>query len=257
MPMGNNLPMIAVVTSTIGRDSLHQTIKSVENQTIKARHYVFVHGIEFWDKSKLILDQYPDVVSIYLPNNNGGNSYGMACVYALAPFVVNESILSYLDDDNFYELNHLETTVNLMEKTNSDWVYSLRKIVANDGSFICFDDSESLGLIKNASKTVLVDNSCYVLKTETARKCSHAWYYPMFSDRHFLLELSKQQFNCAGTGKFSVNYRVSTDSSNPNVDKVFLTNNALQKEKYKEIYPWRNEIVFKYIDNKLIMEGNL
>jgi hypothetical protein len=251
MPLGNNLPMIAVITSTIGRDSLHQAIKSVEDQTIKAKHYVFVHGVEFWDKSKLILDQYPNVVAIYLPNNNGGNSYGMACVYALAPFVVNEPILSYLDDDNFYESDHLETTANLMEKTDSDWVYSLRRIVANDGSFICFDDSESLGLIKNASNTVLVDNSCYVLKTETARKCSHAWYYPIFSDRHFLLELSKQQFNCAGTGKFSVNYRVSADSFNPNVDQVFLHNNAIQRQKYKDIYPWRNEVVFKYIDSKL------
>jgi hypothetical protein len=249
--------MIAVITSTIGRDSLHQTIKSVQQQTIKARHYVFVHGAQFWDKSKLILEQYPDVMAIYLPNNNGENGYGMSCVYALAPFVVNEKVMSYLDDDNFYESNHLETTVNLMEKTNSEWVYSLRKIVAHDGSFICFDDSESLGLIKNASNTVLVDNSCYVLKTEIARKCSHAWYYPIVSDRHFLLELSKQQLNCAGTGKFSVNYRVSTDSYDPNADKIFLKNNAIQQQKYKEIYPWRSEVVFKYIEGKLIIERNL
>jgi hypothetical protein len=242
---------IAVVTSTIGRSTLEETIKSVQSQTIDAKHYVFVHGVEFWEKSKLMLDKYPNVVSIYLPNNNGGNNYGMAPVYALAPFVVSEEFMSYLDDDNFYEPNHLETTINLIEKTNSDWGYSLRKIIANDGTFVCFDDSESLGLIKNASNTVLVDNSCYVLKTETARKVSHAWYYPIFSDRHFLLELSKEKLNCAGTGQFTVNYRVSNDSFNPNVAKILLKNNDFQEKKYQGNYPWRKEVVFKYIENQL------
>jgi hypothetical protein len=36
-----------------------------------------------------------------------------------------------------------------------------------------------------------VDNSCYAVRTDVARKHSHAWYVPIVSDRAFQAELMR------------------------------------------------------------------
>jgi len=235
---------IAVITSTIGRETLHDTIKSVQSQTRKAIHYVFVHGKEFEEKSKVILNQYNGVVPIYLPNNNGNDGYGMAPVYALAPFVISEDILCYLDDDNFYEKNHIQKTVGLIEENNLDWAYSLRRIVDNDGNYICDDDCESLGYFPNTAKQYLVDNSCYVVKTNLARQTSYKWYYPICSDRNFLKGLLESKAKCGCTGEATVNYRLSKDGSLSMSKEAFIENNNFNKNRFKGEFAWRKASTF-------------
>ena len=66
-------PSVAIITSTIGRAELEQTILSVQNQSYSCKHYVFVDGEIFWHKAKAILDKYPNVIPIYLPMNTGKN----------------------------------------------------------------------------------------------------------------------------------------------------------------------------------------
>jgi hypothetical protein len=235
---------IAVVTSTIGRSTLHKTIDSVKNQATPCRHYVFIHGKEYWDKAKIILNQYPDVEAIYLPNNNGSNGYAMAPVFALAPFVVSEEILCYVDDDNWIEAEHCSHAHSMIQNYNVDWTYSLRKIVNDQGDYLCEDDCESIGLFTNAYNTHLVDNTCYALKTEIARKYAHTWYIPRISDRTFLAELMKQQLPCACTGASTANYRLSADGSQSMNADAFIKGNAAMQERYPNGMPWRQPTLF-------------
>ncbi len=235
---------IAVVTSTIGRTVLHETIASVRNQTTPCRHYVFIHGKEHWAKAKEILDQYPDVESVYLPNNNGANGYAMAPVFALAPFVVSEEVMCYVDDDNWIEPTHCSNALHLIEHHNVDWTYSLRKIVDNQGRYLCEDDCESIGLFTNVYNTHLVDNTCYSLKTEVARKHAHTWHIPRVSDRTFLAELMKHQLPCACTGMSTANYRLSVDGSLSMNADAFIRGNATMHELFPHGLPWRLPTLF-------------
>ncbi len=237
-------PKIAVVTSTIGRPTLHETIASVINQTMPCRHYVFVHGKEHWSKAKEILDQYPNVEAVYLPNNNGANGYAMAPVFALAPFVVSEEVMCYVDDDNWIEPTHCSNALHLIENYHVDWAFSLRKIVDNQGQYLCEDDCESIGLFTNVYNTHLVDNTCYSLKTEVARKHAHTWYIPRVSDRTFLAELMRHQLPCACTGTSTANYRLSSDGSHSMNAEAFIRGNATMHELFPNGLPWRLPTLF-------------
>ena len=199
---------VAVVTSTLGRSTLRQTVESVRKQTYKGevKHYVFAHGQPYHVKVDILLEDYPYVEGVYLPNANGGNGYAMAPVFAMAPYVIKEDIICYLDDDNFYEPDHIESLVSIIKEHNLSWAYSLRKIVDNEGNFICDDNCESLGIIRNSNQQHLVDNSCYVIRADVARRHSHAWYVPVVSDRNFQAELMRARLSTGTTGKHSVNY---------------------------------------------------
>jgi glycosyltransferase involved in cell wall biosynthesis len=215
---------VAVVTSTQGRSTITKAIQSVKDQTRKATHYVFIHGAQYSDKT--IPHLADDTVAVHLPRANGGGGYGMAPVFALAPFAITEDVICYLDDDNWYEPDHIESVVEMIEKHDIGWAYSLRKIVDNEGEFICEDNCESLGCIPNSDNQYLVDNSCYAVRTDVARRHSHAWYVPIISDRSFQLELMRAKLKAGTTGKHSVNYRLSADGTGGMTAEKFLNNNG-------------------------------
>lgn len=241
---------VAVVTSTIGRRHLVQCIESVLAQTRKAHHYIFVHGKKYNYKGQEVpidvtsLKDYP-VTVVELPFNNGDNGFGMAPVYAAAPYIVREEVICYLDDDNFYDSDHIETNVGFMQENGLDWAYALRRIVDKDGTYVCDDLTESLGVYANCHATRLVDNSCFIVKTKTAQRYCYGWMQPIISDRGFLLELMTHGLKCGGAGKTTVNYRISEDGSNPDGARYFLHWNRIQKHKYQDVYPWMKETVFQ------------
>jgi glycosyltransferase involved in cell wall biosynthesis len=237
---------VAVVTSSIGRATLRKTIESVRNQTYKgARHYVFAHGWDCHVKVDILLEDYPYVDGVYLPNNNGGGGLAMAPVFALAPYVVNEDVVFYLDDDNWYEPDHIESLVSLIEEHNLSWAYSLRKIVDDEGNFICEDNCESLGVIRNSSQQYLVDNSCYAVRTDVARRHSHAWYIPVVSDRNFQAALMQAKHRTGTTGKHSVNYRISKDGSGGMTAEKFINNNEYMKHNRPD-FSWAQKQIFNF-----------
>jgi glycosyltransferase involved in cell wall biosynthesis len=234
---------VAVVTSTRGRPTITKAIQSVKDQTRKATHYVFIHGAEYSDKTVPHLAD--DTVAIHLPHNNGGNGYGMAPVFALAPYVIKEDIICYLDDDNWYEPDHIESLVEMIEQHNLGWAYSLRKIVDNEGNFICEDNCESLGIIRNSEQKHLVDNSCYVVRTDVARRHSHAWYVPITSDRSFQSELMRARHSAGTTGKHTANYRLSKDGSGGMTAEKFIENNEWMKQNRPD-FSWTQKQIFNY-----------
>ena len=234
---------VAVVTSTQGRSTITKAIQSVKDQTRKATHYVFIHGAEYSDKTVPHLAD--DTVAVHLPRANGGGGYGMAPVFALAPFAITEDVICYLDDDNWYEPDHIESLVEMIEKHDLGWAYSYRKIVDNEGNFICEDNCESLGMQLNSANQYLVDNSCYVVRTNVARRHSHAWYVPVVSDRSFQHELMRAGLSVGTTGKHSVNYRLSKDGTGGMTAEKFINNNEWMK-KYRPDFKCGTKQIFNY-----------
>lgn len=235
---------VAVVTSTRGRTLIKQAIDSVKAQTREAKHYVFAHGKDCWDAVQAATEGC-DVDVVYLPTANGGGGYAMAPVYAAAPYLVNEDVVFYLDDDNWYEPTHIEELLRMIVEHDLGWAYSLRKIVDHEGNWICDDNCESLGLQPNSHGHYLVDNSCYAVRADIARKHSHAWYVPVVSDRAFMKALCQAKVPCGTTGKHSVNYRLSSDGSGGMTAEKFLGNNAYMRNNMPD-FPWLQKAIFRY-----------
>jgi glycosyltransferase involved in cell wall biosynthesis len=240
---------VAVVTSTQGRGTIRQAIESVRAQTYegKVRHYVFAHGQPHHVKVDILLEDYPFVEGVYLPNANGGGGLAMAPVFAAAPYIVDEDVMFFLDDDNWYEPDHIKGLVALIEEQSLAWAYSLRKIVDADGNWICDDNCESLGMHPNATGHYLVDNSCYAVRTAIARQHSHAWYVPVVSDRNFQRVLMESKLSAGTTGSHSVNYRLSPDGSGGMSKEAFVGNNDYMRYKFGTVsFPWLQKQIFKY-----------
>ena len=219
------------MTSTIGRPELALAIKSVQNQTYPCKHYVFVDGNIFWDKAKPILEQFPDVIPIYLPMNTGKNGILNGAINAAAAFLVEEDIICYLDDDNQLREDHVESLVNVIEQ-GADFAYSLRAFYDSNHQFICRDDCESLGnwkpkenvlvrfIMKNGqqigcfinNKTKKhIDTNCYAIPREIAQKTAHAWYTPFLGDQKFFSALNQSELKGQTSGKYTVKYTVDFD----------------------------------------------
>ena len=169
----------------------------------------------------------------------------MAPVYAAAPYLVGEDLIFFLDDDNFYDPDHIESIASLIEQHDLGWAYSLRKIVDHDGNPICDDNCESLGCHPNSHQQYLVDNSCYAVRAEHARKHSHAWYVPVISDRSFQAALMRDKIKCGTTGRHSVSYRLSADGSGGMTKEKFLGNNEWMAQ-HRPGFEWTKKQVFNF-----------
>ena len=86
---------------------------------------------------------------------NGHRMYGAACYLCEGDYIM------FLDDDNFLDPSHVEDCLRVCE--SHSWAYSLRKIVDEDGRFVCNDDCESLGKWPSVlgPKDFFVDVNCY------------------------------------------------------------------------------------------------
>ena len=235
---------VAVVTSTRGRKTITKANDSITGQTYPATHYVFAHGQDCWDDVTENM-KGRDAQIVYLPRANGGGGYGMAPVFAMAGYCVTEDVVMFLDDDNWYEPDHVESLVSMIKEHDLGWAYSLRKIVDHNGDLICDDNCESLGCQPNATGHYLVDNSCYAVRTDVLRRHGHAWYVPIVSDRSFQAELMKARIKCGTTGKHSVNYRLSLDGTGGMSKETFIGNNNFMSQRFTD-YPWTKRQVFTF-----------
>ena len=241
--------MISVITSTIGRPELRQCIESVAKQTTKCRHYVFVNGPEFHEKAHAILREYPEVHAFYLPESTGDYGVGpsMADVFAGAPFLTRSEWICFLDDDNWFDSDHIECLHSFSTTHNLDWTFSLRKFISAKGEFLCNDDWDSVGLwgdfLGKEEPDQLVDNSCYFLKRSIAMRIAFAWtLQPLIADRCFFLSLKRARLRAGCVGRYSVNYRVGASNKSP--ESLYLDYARIWKENFPTGYPWAKEELF-------------
>ena len=230
---------VAVVTPTIASEHLAKCIDSVDKQTYEnIVHYIFIDGCQYEPKAREMLVGSSKTRMIELEENVGKGWYGHR-VYAACSFLVNADVICYLDEDNFFEPNHIETVVKKLQEGN-DWVYSLRNIHDKEGKFLCEDNCESLGKwpVYFNPEVHHIDTSCFAIRRDIAVHIGHSWYGKWGADRQFFSALKKYftKYDC--TNQYTTNYRLDGNDNSVN-EEFFTEGNKINTEKYQGVFPWK------------------
>lgn len=239
-------PLVSVITATTGNDKLYDALLSVKKQTYKnVEHYVVVDGSDRKKQALKILNNFPSVKLLVLPYATGKDNYNGHRIYGASSFLVNGSYMTFLDEDNYYEPDHIQSCVNVCE--GKEWVYSLRRIIDSDKNFICNDDCESLGQWKSVLNDNFVDVGCWFLSKNAALTVAPLWYrrarHPNEQpevDRIITSTLMQHFTKYECTKKYTLNYRVGNRPDSVK-GEFFLKGNALMNQKYEGKLPWNEK----------------
>lgn len=243
---------ITVVTSTIGRPELRQCIESVRAQTFRAEHLIFVNGSKHWDNATNVQVAmkptgtfWEQEFRLYSETGDYGAGPSMADVFAASAFLAQSEWICWLDDDNWFDPDHVESLLEHCKRNDLAWAYSLRRFVAKDGTLICDDDWCSLGHYPVlGTKEHLVDNSCFFVRRDLARRFALAWTaMPLVADRCFTLALMKSGVKYGCTGISTVNYRIGTGTAQ-NPPEYYLEQARRARMEMPDGFPWREPRVF-------------
>lgn len=242
---------VTIITPSIANETLLECIDSVNNQTYSnLKHLVVFDGKDALEKSlKLnVSDHYTKLQTTVSPENTGKNNgdFWGHRIYAGYSHLINSDYVFFLDEDNFYEPNHVETLINLIEKQNLDWAYSLRNIISKEGEFIVEDCCESLGKWPifwslNKEHQYLIDTSSYCFKRDFLIHVSHHWHFGWGADRRFFQILTKMlhHTNFNTTGLHTLNYRLDDNIEKKYGSVDFFKNGNKEVLKYYGGYPWK------------------
>jgi len=241
-------PLITIITPTTGNPHLAKAVKSVEEQTYENIQYlVVVDGKERLAKTHEILSSIncKRYETIVLPQATGYDQYNGHRIYGAMTYLSEGEFLCFLDEDNWYDSNHIES---LVEAVNGKmWSYSLRKIVDQNDNYICNDDCESLGKWNSVLGDNFVDVGCFMLPKLFALRFSPGWYrrarHPKEQpevDRllsHVLFtQIPKEQVDT--NGQYTLNYRVASRNDSVQAE-FFMKGNEHMKNIKNGEYPWR------------------
>jgi glycosyltransferase involved in cell wall biosynthesis len=230
-----------IVIPTTGAEYLADAVASATTQTHKNTEVlVIIDGPEYEDRANQILHRFPSVKKMTLPWNTGKNGWYGHRIYFLSAPLVDQDYWLALDQDNWFEPDHVEKMIHTCETKNLRWCYSLRKIYDANGHYICDDDCESLGRypIFLDGDHHLVDTSTYCIKRDVIVALAPAWYSGWGGDRRFYSIISQHvpEFDCSGEA--TVCYRLDGNPNSVNAD-FFLNGNKIQQQKYTGVFPWR------------------
>lgn len=238
--LSNNTKAI-VITPTTGRAYLQKAIESVQKQDYPSiRHLIAVDGAEFWEAAVATVQRFDtkNIDTLLLPHNTGKNGMNGHRIYAALSFLVNATYVFFLDEDNWYEPNHISSMIEAMEKEDLEWVFAMRKIHTENGAFVVNDECESIGDYPCYSKLPhLIDTNCYGFRRSALAKSAHHWYHPLRADRYFFHHLKQASPKFKSTGLFTVNYRL-TEGRVPSPE-FFIHGNKWMENKYGGRLPWK------------------
>ncbi|MGA1048091.1 MAG: glycosyltransferase, partial [Minisyncoccia bacterium] len=140
-----------VITPTTGASVLKDAMESVQNQYYdNVEHLIVIDGEKFADRAyntikESGLTRKHKVQIGLVPYNTGGEGYYGHRVMAAYSHLCPHDYILFLDQDNWYEPNHVSSLIKEIEEFNFEWVHSLRNIYTENKEFVCRDDCESLG----------------------------------------------------------------------------------------------------------------
>ena len=184
------IPTVAVITPTIGSEYLEEAVRSVALQSVPGvQHWIVVDGPEHEravDAAIAGWEAKTNIRVVRLPQNVGAGGWNGHRVYGSVPWIADTTHVAFLDEDNFWDQDHLESLLGAMRATKAPWAFTLRRVVRPDGSFACEDRCESLGLIHHTvcgKGDYLVDTNCYLVDRDLAIRTSPVWNARFRDDR--------------------------------------------------------------------------
>lgn len=237
-------PRAVVLTPSTGSPFLARAVESVLKQEYEdIFHLVIVDGPIFELDVRRITSRFPpeQCKVVTLPFNTGANGINGHRIYASFPLLTNSDYIFFLDEDNWWDTDHASSLVELLEKEDMDWVYSMRKIYTHDEQYIADDNCESIGphlpysyKVKNWPS--YIDTNCYAFKRNTIVQTAHHWYHPLRADRYFFSQLVEKFPRYISSKKYTVNYRLKKDGP---VSTAYISEgNEFMINKYGFQLPW-------------------
>jgi glycosyltransferase involved in cell wall biosynthesis len=239
---------VVVITPTIGSAKLADAVESVANQTYKnLTHLLVIDGakeyLEQFNKNLVHQDKdHWNLQFMFLPWNTGGTGgkfYGHR-IYAGVPHFLNADYVFFLDEDNWYEPDHVRTLVEVLDRGN-DFAYSFRKIYSPDKTYIADDNCEALGkwpiYFSHNDPQYLVDTSSFAFNTKFLQKTCHLWHSGWGGDRRYLYSVLAQNPKWDTSYKHTLCYRTDANPNSPDAD-FFIKGNEQQLEHYNGALPW-------------------
>lgn len=233
-------PSATVIIPALGGSELAQSVQSVLKQTYANTHcFVVVDGPEYDESVRNTLQGVDGLTILTLPWNTGAGGYNGQYIRAAASMMIKTDYVLYLDQDNWFEPQHVESCMTLVRR-GLQWSHSLRQIVSKEGVLLGPDDCESLGRwpIYLGEPHHMVDTSCYCVNREAAQKMASAWLRLWGEDRQFYAALSQNFRSFACTGHYTVNYRLGGNAQSVNWE-FFQNGNEQQRQKYPQGFPWK------------------
>jgi tetratricopeptide (TPR) repeat protein len=237
---------VSIITPSVGTPLLARAIESVQGQGYPlVEHFVVADGAQHHDRVRASLPREPrhPVHFLALPINIGGGGFNGHRVYGAAPFLVDGHFVAFLDEDNWFEPEHVASLMAKITAQGLSWAYALRRIVDADGQFLTNDDCESLGQWPNWNRPDLhlVDANCYMLRRDVAIAMSPLWYRrfgEMLSpDFAICDQLLKEYPRCCCCGRYTVNYRVAMTADSMSAQFFFAGNTAI-RQRFGDSFPW-------------------
>mgnify|MGYP003351271460 CR=1 FL=1 len=234
-----------VIIPTTGDKKVLQAIKSVENQTYKDTSYLLVvDGNKFKPRfDDLFVNSEPYVTPkdvVYLKQNTGGGGFYGHRVYAGFSHLVNEDIVLFLYQDNWFEPEHVENLIKTIQDQNLAWAFSLRNIYDKDDNFLCRDDCENLGKypVWNGMH-YHVDTSAYAFRRDFLIRVASVWHSGYAGDRRFFNSIKDiAPFDTSGV--YTLNYRLDGNATSASPE-FFIHGNKMNHQKYEGKFPWKKE----------------
>ena len=233
-----------VITPSTGSPELQDAITSVLDQSVEVDHLIVCDGNQFREKVSFIVDkviEHPRVTACYLPYNTGGHGFYGHRIMAAFSHLINHDYILFLDQDNWYEPDHVKSLIDVIESKGYDWSYSLRKIFNKDKEYLTVDNCESLGRwpVWVNEKAHLIDSSSYCFKTSFIRKYGHTWDHGWGADRRFYTIIKDHlKHDKYGTnGKHTLCYRLGGNPGSVNAE-FFTEGNKKFEQNYNGKFPW-------------------
>lgn len=239
---------VTVITPTVGSSKLIDAMESVKNQTYKCNHLIVVDGYDYMDKVMQLAVPVGVNNIVTTPENTGkvgDQSFYGHRIYAAYPHLINSDYILFLDEDNWYESDHVESLIKTIEAKSLDFAYSLRKIYDVNGKYLLDDNCESLGkwpIFMSRSSPhgpqYLVDTSSYCFKRQFLVATCHMWHHGWGGDRrYFNLVKEHPMVKFDTNGKHTMCYRLD---GNPNsvTKEFFEQGNKTQEAYYGGKFPW-------------------
>lgn len=234
-----------VITPTIGNATLGRAIRSVAEQDQPTHHLLVVDGREHLAATEKIASANGFAGDwLVLPHATGKNQFFGHRIYGAIPFLLDADLVAYLDEDNWYEPNHISTAASLIASAELAWVYSLRNIVDSSGSMVCQDNCQSLGWWPAFDGAYHhVDTSCYVVRREVAVEAATLWHRRGYvdgvrdPDREYCRWLLFHYPKAFTTAEYSVNYRLGSNLNESRFREYYLFGNSVAQKTYA-VFPW-------------------
>lgn len=243
----------AVIIATTGRPTLRRAVQSVIDQTHPDTvAVVVVDGPQFGPATLEALEgmlPHPRVQLLPLPQNTGAGGYMGHRIYGAVPQLLNQDWLFFLDDDNWYEPDHVAECVGSCVVHGLSWCAAMRKIYEPSGALLCVDECESLAVVPVWFNESMhhVDTNCFCLSRSLAVQLAQHWHRPQRIDRteHFDTNadvlianvLIQDAPRFALVAKPTVNYTLGSRQHSP-AGQFFLDGNAATRERNGGGLPW-------------------